>query len=238
MKKDFGKVKKPRRSRLLWPVILIVLITITSAFILIAHRPKNYAPPRAAEPDRVSQYLTNELLPDIYNGAQAGKPFEVVITQDGLNDIVSHLPQPVRMHNVTLAGPQVALTSMQITLMATVEARPVDFFLTIELNPFINKEGLMNLCVNRIRLGMVDITSIARSISGKAYQSWMETTGTEPNNIAAEICRSLLSDEPFEPVFKMGGRMLRISKIDVMGGKIVAQLNVVSEQPGRASQTP
>jgi uncharacterized protein YpmS len=237
MKKDLPKVKKAKFWKYVWPAILIVLVVFVSAFILVAHRPRGYAPMRAAEPNQVSRYLTNELLPSIYNGGQAGKPFEVVITQEGLNDIVSHLPQPMRIHNVTLADPQVILTPMQITLMATVEARPVDFFLTVELNPFINKEGLLNLCVNRVMLGAVDITSIARSIGDKAYMSWMSLTGTEPNNPAAQVCRSLLWDEPFDPVFRISGRTLRVSKIDIMGTKIIALLAVVPEQAGQVSQT-
>jgi uncharacterized protein YpmS len=238
MKKDLQNVKKNKRGRYLLPLILIVLIIFVSAFILIAHKPGNYAPTQPANPNEVSRYLTNEVLPEIYNGAQLGKDFEVEITQEGLNDIVSHLPQPMKMSNISLAGPQAVITPMQITLMATVEARPIDLFLTIELNPFLNKEGLLNLCVNHIRLGSVDITSIARSAGEKAYSNWMTETGTEPNNIASQICLSLLRDEPFEPVFKMGGKNCRISKVDVMRGKIVFLMSVVPEQPRRATQSP
>jgi hypothetical protein len=96
----------------------------------------------------------------------------------------------------------------------------------------------MNLCVNRILLGKVNITSIARSIGNKAYADWMATTGTEPNNIASQICLSLLKDEPFDPVVKMNGRTLRVSKIDVMRRKIVVLLTVVHEPSKRSSKPP
>jgi hypothetical protein len=231
-------VKKKRIARYLLPAILILLIILVSAFILIGHRPANYAPPKAANPNEVSRYLTNELLPNIYNGSQLGKPFELEITQEGLNDIVSHLPGAIITDNLTVVRPEVILTPMETTVMATVEARPMDFFLTVELNPFINKQGLMNLCVNRILLGKVNITSIARSIGNKAYADWMATTGTEPNNIASQICLSLLKDEPFDPVFKIYGRTMRVSKIDVMRGKIVVLLTVVNERPKRHPKPP
>ncbi|MGD0078499.1 MAG: hypothetical protein ABSB91_07730 [Sedimentisphaerales bacterium] len=238
MKKDLSNVKKSRRGRYLLPAILILLIILASAFILIGHRPGNYAPPKAANPNEVSRYLTNELLPTIYNGAQLGESFELEITQEGLNDIISHLPGAMITNDLTLVRPEVILTPMQITVMATAEAMPMDLFLTVELNPFINKEGLMNLCVNRILLGKVNITSIARSIGNKAYADWMATTGTEPNNIASQICLSLLKDEPFDPVVKMNGRTLRVSKIDVMRRKIVVLLTVVHEPSKRSSKPP
>ena len=229
-------MKKSRRGRYLLPAILILLIILATAFILIGHKPGNYAPAKAANPNEVSRYLTNELLPEIYNGAQLGESFELEITQEGLNDIVSHLPGAMITNDLTLVRPEVILTPMQITVMATAEARPMDLFLTVELNPFINKEGLMNLCVNRILLGKVNITSFARSIGNKAYINWMTETGTEPNNIASQICLSLLKDEPFDPVFKMNGRTFRVSKIDVMRGKMIVFLTVVREQPKRSSK--
>jgi hypothetical protein len=157
MKKDLPNVKKSRRIRYLLPVILILLIMLVSAIILIGHRPRNYVPPKAENLNEVSRYLTNELLPNIYNGAQLGEPFELEITQDGLNDIVSHLPGAMISNDITVARPEVILSPMEVTVMATIETRPMDLFLTIELNPFTNKEGLMNLCVNRISLGKVNI---------------------------------------------------------------------------------
>jgi uncharacterized protein YpmS len=237
MKKVLTNVKKKKLTRYSLPVILILLIIFVSAFILLAHRPAGYAPVRPADENHVSRYLTHELMPAVYNKAQLGESFEVVITQDGLNDIVSHLQQPIRLHNITLEGPQVIITPMQITLMATVKAKPVDFFLTIELNPFINQQGLLNLCVNRVLLGSIEITPIARLIGDKAYTSWMSSTGTEPNNIAAQVCRSLLRDEPFEPVFTVQDRPLRLSKIDVLTKKIVALATPEPSRPGRISRT-
>jgi hypothetical protein len=231
MKKDLPNVKKNRLVRYLLPVILILLIIIVLAFVLVGHRPANYAPPTAANPNEVSRYLTNQLLPNIYNGSQLNQPFELEITQDGLNDILSHMPGAMITDNLTVVRPEVILTTMEVTVMATAETRPMNLFLTIELNPFINKQGLMNLCINRILLGKVNITSIARSIGNKAYIDWMARTGTEPNNIASQICLSLLKDEPFDPVFEIYGRTMRVSKIDVMRGKMVVLLTPIREQP-------
>jgi hypothetical protein len=227
MKKDLSNVKRNRIVRYLLPSILILLIILASAFVLIGHRPGSYAPVKAANPNEVSRYLTNEILPKIYNGSQFGEPFELEITQEGLNDIISRLPGAMITDNIIVKKPEVILTPTQITVIATVETSPMDLFLTVELNPLINKQGLMNLCLNRILLGKVNITSTARSIGNKEYDDWMARTGTEPNNIASQICLSLLNNEPFDPVFKMNGRSLRLSKIEIIKGKIVVLLTPV-----------
>jgi len=218
------------------PVILIVLIVFMSALVLIGHRPRRYAPLRLDDKNPFSPYLTGQILPTVYNGAQLGKPFDVVITQEGLNDIIARLPQPTQLHNITLADPQVIFTPLQITLMATIKARPVNPILTIELHPFINQQGLLNLCVNRVVLGTIDITPLAMSIGNKAYSDWLSSTGTEPNNIAAQICRSLLDNAGFEPVFEIDGRMLRVSNIEVTTKKIIISLAPVPDEPHPASR--
>ena len=224
MKKDLANVKKTKFRKYLLPAALFVLVLLVSVLVLTAYRPKRYAPVRVADQNQISPYLTHNLLPAVFNGAQRSKQFEVVITQDGLNDIIARLPQPIKLHDITLTDPQVILTPMQITLMATVKARPVNPVLTIEVNPFINQHGLLNLCINRVLLGNVDITPIAMSIGNKAYSNWLSSTGTEPDNIAAQICRSLLNNEPFEPIFEIGGKQLRVSNIEITTKKIIVLL--------------
>ncbi|MFH1370424.1 MAG: hypothetical protein ABII09_03960 [Planctomycetota bacterium] len=237
MKKDSPNIKKNKFKKYLWPVISLTPALLVLTLVLTAYKPRRYAPVRIADKNLVSPYLTHQLMPDIYNNAQLGEPFEVVITQQGLNDIVARLPQPIRLNNITLADPQVVLMREQIILMATVRARPIDFFVTVELKPTIYERGLLNLHIDSIKLGAVSITPVARLISDKAYSNWLTTTGTEPNNLAAQVCRSLLRDEPFEPVFKTGGKQLRISKIDIETKGITAQLSPVpNKQQSRAER--
>ena len=237
MKKDSPNVKKNKFKKYFLPAITIALTLLVMALVLTAYKPGRYAPVTIADQNQVSPYLTHKLMPEIYNNAQLDKPFEVVITEQGLNDIVARLPQPIRLNNITLADPQVVLMREQIILMAAVRARPIDFFVTVELNPTINERGLLNLHINSIKLGMVNVTAVAKLIADKAYSNWLTTTGTEPNNFAAQVCRSLLRDEPFEPVFKTSDRQLRLSKIVVETKGITAQLSPLPNQrESRAGQ--
>ena len=230
MKKDSTDAKRGKFKKYILPAITLALPVLVLALVLTAYKPGLYAPVRIADQNQVSPYLTHQLMPDIYNNAQLGEPFEVVITQEGLNDIAARTPQPLRLNNITLADPQVVLVSEQVILMAMVRARPIDFFVTIELKPTINERGLLNLHINNIKLGAVSITAVAKLIGDSVYTNWMTTTGTEPNNVAAQICRSLLNDEPFEPVFEIRGKTVRLSRINVKAKSIVAQLSPVPDQ--------
>lgn len=224
MKKDSPSTKKGKLKRYLLPAVIILITVLVIALVLTAYRPGRYAPIKIEDQNLVSPYLTHQLMPEIYNNAQLDEPFEVVIAQQGLNDIVARLPQPIRLNTITLAGPQVLLMREQIVLMATVKAKPIDFFITIELNPVITKDGLLNLHVNNVKLGMVNITALTRLIGDKVYSNWLAATETEPNDLAPMICRSLLNDEPFEPLFKTGGRQLRLSQIDIDSNGITVKL--------------
>jgi hypothetical protein len=82
----------------------------------------------------------------------------------------------------------------------------------------------MNLHINTVTLGAVNITAVARLIGDKAYLSWMSSTGTDPNSIVARVCRLLLNNEPFEPAFEIGDESWRISKMEVAANKITVLL--------------
>jgi uncharacterized protein YpmS len=218
------KVKK-----IFWFIFLFILTLLVLVVILFAHRPARYAPVKVNDVNQVSPYLTNQLIPTIYNGTQIGRPFLVVITQQGLNDIIARFREPFIFENVTLTDPQFLLAPNRIILMATLKTKPLDLFATIELKPAINQNGLMILHVKYISLGLINITKAAISSGNKAYSSWLLSTGNDPNYIAAQICRSLLNDEPFEPIFEIGDKKVRVSKIDIQNEILTIQLTPIEE---------
>jgi uncharacterized protein YpmS len=235
MKKDSEKMKKPKVKIYFWIAIPIALVLL--AFVLITHKPKNYVPLRIADQNQISTYLTHRLIPTIYNNSQLDAPFEVVITEEGLNDIIARWRQPVKFNNITFSDPQTILTQKQIILMATAKTRYANPVLTIRITPAIDYFGQLNIHVDSISLGAAGITTIAKLMGNKAFADWLAFTGTEPNNIAAQVCRSLLNDESFEPVFKVGDKSLRICKIKLEKKKITALLLPLSDAPRPPSKT-
>jgi hypothetical protein len=176
-------------------------------------------------------------MPTIYNNSQLDAPFEVVITEEGLNDIIARWRQPVKFNNITFSDPQAILTQKQIILMVTAKTRFTNPVLTIRMTPAINLFDQLNIHVDSVSLGAAGITTLTKSMGNKAFTDWLAFTGTEPNNIAAQVCRSLLNDEPFEPVLKVGDKSLRICKIKLEKKKITALLLPLSDTPRPLSKT-
>jgi uncharacterized protein YpmS len=222
MKKDSVKTKKTKiKIFLLFAIPLVVLVF---TFFLLMHKPADYAPLRITDQNQISLYLTHNILPAIYNNSQLDNPFEIVITEEGLNDIIARWPQSLNYDNITISNPQVILTQNQVILMATAQTEFASPVLTIRISPAINSVGQLNIHIDEISLGAAGITALAKSLGNKALADWLIFTGTEPNDIAILTCRSLLYDEPFEPVFKIGEKSIRLCKIKLEKKKITALL--------------
>jgi len=228
-------MKKTKVKAYFWIAIPLVLVLL--AILLITYRPKNYAPLRIADQNQISTYLSNYLMPTIYNNSQLDAPFEVVITEEGLNDIIARWRQPMTFNNITFTDPQAILMQKQVVLMATARTRFANPVLTIRIIPAIDSFGQLNIHVDSVSLGAAGVTALVKSAGNKAFADWLSFTGTEPNNIAAQACRSLLNDESFEPVFKVGDKSLRICKIKLERKKITALLLPLSDAPHPASKT-
>jgi hypothetical protein len=104
--KAHKKAKFKKKVYLLLTVLAVVSAIAVIVFALLLHRPAYYKPLDFADSKEVSLYLTNQLLPELYNGAQRQEPFNLVVTQSGINDIVAHFkwPQDFGADGVFFAG--------------------------------------------------------------------------------------------------------------------------------------
>ncbi len=217
--------KKAKRNKLIrWLLIDIAVAAIV--FALLLYRPGRYKPHDSDKYRRgeVSPYLTNELSPTIYNGTQRVEPFDVVITQEGLNDIIARGNWPMESEGVLLYAPAALFTPGRLVLMGTADAKGVKFVVTIELEPKINEEGLLNLQLAKLKVGAMNITPLAKIIAKKMYMQRISGIEIDSNGIQAKIAASLLTDEPFEPVFIIDDKKVRIEKITIENEKLSAHL--------------
>ena len=217
--------KKAKRNKLIrWLLIDIAVAAIV--FALLLYRPGRYKPIDSGSYDEgeVSPYLTNELSPAIYNGSQRVEPFDVIITQEGLNDIIARGNWPMESEGVLLYAPAALFVPGRLVLMGTADAKGVEFVVTIELMPKIDEEGLLNLQLAKLKVGAMNITPLAKIIAKKMYLQKISGVEIDSNTIQAKIVASLLTDEPFEPVFSIDDKNVRIEKIIIENEKLVAHL--------------
>ena len=217
--------KKAKRNKLIrW--LLVDLAVAAIVITMLLYRPGRYKPINSSNyrKGEVSPYLTNDLSPAIYNGTQRVEPFDIIITQDGLNDIIARGDWPKESEGVLLYAPAALFTPGRLVLMGTADAKGVEFIVTLELEPTIDEEGLLNLQIAKLKVGAMNITPLAKIIAKKMYMQRISGVEIDSNAIQTKIAASLLTDEPFEPVFSIDEKKVRIEKITIEKEKLLAHL--------------
>jgi hypothetical protein len=222
------KIRKKTRFKKLVRWLLVDLAVAAIIFALLLYRPGRYKPAEFGSGNykrgQVSPYLTNELSPKIYNNTQRGKPFELVVTQKGINDIIARANWPRESEGILLYAPAVLFVPGAVVLMGTADIKGVEFVITIELEPKINEQGFLNLHVGKVKVGAMNITPLAKMMAKKMYTQRINALDVDTEAVQTKIAASLLNDEPFEPVFSIDDKKVRIEKITVDKEKLLLRL--------------
>jgi hypothetical protein len=208
----------------------VLVIFVSLLYLLLLHKPARYNPLDIIYDGRVSKYLTHELLPQIHNGAQLGEPFDLVITQKGINDAIARAKWPKRHSGIIFSAPEVLFLPDTIVLMGTAVLKSVQVVITIELNPALNERGLLNLHTSKIKAGIMNITPLVKVIAGRMYADRLAIVDVDPDDLRAQIAASLFNDEPFDPIFEIKDifdgekRKVRVEKITLTPEKLTVRL--------------
>jgi transcriptional regulator of aromatic amino acid metabolism len=125
---------------------------------------------------------------------------------------------------VLLYAPAVLFVPGVVVLMGTVDVKGVEFVVTIELEPKINEQRLLNLHVGKMKVGAMNITPLAKMMAKKMYMQRINALDVDTEAVQTKIAASLLNDEPFEPVFRIDDNKVRIEKITVAEEKLLLRL--------------
>jgi uncharacterized protein YpmS len=223
------KAKFKKRAHLLLIVSAVIAAILIVVFALLLHSPAYYKPLDFADSKEVSLYLTHELLPALYNGAQSQEPFELVVTQSGINDVVARFEWPRDLGNIRFSAPMVFFAPDSIVLMGTVLMEGVEFVVTVVAEPSLDAKGLLNLQVVSVKIGAVDITPLAGVLAKRICQQQFAAAGIGAEDLQAQIAASLLDGEPFEPVFKIEDKKVRVEKIKIEQKKLTISLVPVAD---------
>jgi len=208
-----------------WLVVDLAVAAVI--FGLLLYRPGRYKPLAndSFKPGQVSPHLTH-LSSEIYNGAQFREPFEVVVTQEAINDMIARGDWPKEYEGVMLYAPATVLDAGTIALMGTANVRGMEFVVTIELKPKIDERRLLNLEVAKLKIGAMNITPLAKMIAKKMYAEQVASVPVDKEAWQTRIAASLLNEEAFEPVFPTGDKdiRVRVEKASVQKERLVLRL--------------
>lgn len=217
--------KKTRRKKLVfW--LLIDLTVAVIVFGLLIYRPGSYDPVAfnslGYEQGQVSPYLTHVLSPQLYNNSQLGEPFDLIVTQEGINEVVAGLGWPKFSEGVMLYAPAVLFVPGSIVMMGTANIKDVELVITVELVPIIDEQKLLHLHVTKVKVGAVNITPFARMVGKKMYTERLAVMPVDTEALQTKIVSSLLNEEPFDPVFRVENNKVRIKEITIKKEKLTA----------------
>ena len=225
MKTD-SKIHRESRRRKVVIWLLVDLAVAVIVFLLLIYRPGSYNPldydSLGYEQGQVSPYLTHVLSPQFYNNSQLDKPFDLVVTQDGINEIVAGLGWPKFSNGVMLYSPAVLFVPGSVIIMATANAKGMELIITIELEPKIDEQKLLNLHVTKVKVGAVNITPLAKMVGKKMYAERFAAMPVDTEALQTKIVSSLLNEQPFDPVLEVENNKVRIKEITIQKGKLIA----------------
>jgi hypothetical protein len=222
------KIRKKARFKKLVIWLLVDLAVAAIIFALLLYRPGRYKPADLGSGSykrgQVSPYLTHDLGPVFNKGVQYREPFELLVTQKGINDIITRGNWPMESEGILLYAPAVLLVPGAVVLMGTADVKGVEFVVTIELEPKIDEQGLLNLHVGKVKVGAMNITPLVKMMAKKMYMQRINALDVDTEAVQTKIAASLLNDEPFEPVFRIDDKKVRIEKITVAKEKLLLRM--------------
>jgi hypothetical protein len=133
-------------------ILLVVLIILMCAywFAGLFSTPGNYRAVKPITDGQVSQYLTNYILPELNNKSQYGQPFEMVFSEQGINDIIARQVDFNSLQRSGLSDLSVAFKRNRILLTGRTVYRGFNFIVTIVLKPYVNREGYLYFGASKV----------------------------------------------------------------------------------------
>lgn len=201
--------------RLIAIVIAAAVFLAIAAAVMFMRTPARYKPAHPENADRVSPYLTNYLAPEIYNNVQLDASFDLIITEEGLNDIIAGDIWLQKVSGSNFYAPAVAFENGTIYLMGKANNSRLPVVMTIIASPKLNPDGKLQLNIETIKAGIVDITPFAMGQAEKILTDRIKTAGD--GSWLADLSDALVKNTPIEPVFMVSAhkKQVRLTAIKI-----------------------
>ena len=214
MHKNESEKHNSRSAQWFRYILIPAALLVVGGVCLCRYTPRAYQPRPAADPEQVSPYLTHKLGPDFVNQVQLDQPFELVVEQEGLNDIIRRLPWIEQFDGFTFTNPVVLFYRDRIYLLGTLNYKAISSVVTVIANPQMTSQGEISLNILSIRLGVIPVTKLAGYLAVKGFEHSRGCFEGEPELEA--VVRALVHNQPFEPVFKIADQTVRVTAFSVI----------------------
>lgn len=216
MNKNEQKTHKPRRKRWFWILTAAILGPILIGVLLCNYTPRAYRPTALANPEEIPTYLTHELGPDFFNNVQLDEPFELLVKQPGLNEIIASQFQAESFDGFSFTNPMFVFDTDTIYMMGTLNYKQISSVITIIAMP--EKTGNHQVCMNiqSVRMGILPVTKLVAFLAQQAFDQSADCFEGEED--VQRMTQAIILNEPFDPVFEASGYTARITDFSLTPG--------------------
>jgi hypothetical protein len=209
-----GKRLKKRYKLLIWLIADVIFLGAVMALLL--YKPPGYEPvnthAQAAEgPRQVSSYLTY-LYSQMHNNSQRKETFEIEVLEDGINQAIASANWPQRSDGIVFAQPKAEFDKNGITLTGTANVEGIDLVVTVHGLLQMLDDGKLNVHVQTVKVGAMNITLLAKYLAKSMYKEKFGMMYVESTDPRVLIAASLMEDKPFDPVFQVNDRGVRLTQ--------------------------
>ena len=208
--------KKYGSRRWWWLFLPVVIGACIGIVILFGYSPSAYQPIQPDNPQQVSLYLTHKLGPDFVNQVQLDQPFELVVEQSGLNDIISRWQWPQWFGEVSFDDPVMIFSERTITLMGNLKYKKIASVVSINAIPVMNESGQVCMNIQSIRLGMLPVTTFVTKLAEKAFHDSQSLFEGEPD--LETTVNAIIQNDYFEPVFWFFDTRVQVTDFSIEPG--------------------
>ncbi len=206
-------------------VFSIIVCMFIVVLILFKQVPKSYVRSAVPEPNAsIPQFVIRDIVATIYNESQLAEPFDLAVSQDEMNEIITNkavtgLAWPVEVNGVTISSPAIIFEPETLSIMATVNYAGFPVVATFMAEPKLQADGMLYLNISTVKAGVMNITPLATKLASGIFANQSEKFPDEP--FITMLAGACLENKPIEPVFAAFDRQIRIISADIQSEKLI-----------------
>jgi hypothetical protein len=211
--------RQPSRKAFYWQTSLVfagvLLLFAIHWFIGLFRTPGHFRTVEIIESNQISLYLSNVILPELYNKSQKGKPFEMIFAEDGINEIISRHLDAKLLRKWGISDVSVTFTEGEILLAGKTKYRGRDFIVTAVFKPVICEKGF-NAGLKAIKVGTSSVPFAKKILRDRILYKL-----AGQNSDVVHYAGVLFSDNRIPPEFTFEHRNLKVQEIITEKHKLI-----------------
>ncbi|MFA6186327.1 MAG: hypothetical protein WC770_03820 [Phycisphaerae bacterium] len=218
---EAAEPKRQRREQYIKRASLFALAFIVFLIALwiidLFKTPANFRKVKPIQGEHISLYLSNYIMPELHNKSQYNEPFDLVLSQAGVNEILARHIDPNTLAKVGLSDLSARFKKGEIVLTAKTNYKGFNFIVSMTIEPRIDKNEKLVPGIGNFEVGRSSLPFVAGVIKKKIINSLSENFNAEKNN---EFINTVLTTGKIDPVFNINHSKLRIEKITVQNEEL------------------